>query len=98
MWLPTPLLLPLMFDVVVDTVIQPILSQPIYQPDPSRHVVTYPWGLSSNFTPQVANGNDFVPYQSFVVHPTNGNYVAHPWGMTTHSPQMVSADNRDINP
>lgn len=38
-------------DAVVDTVIQPVASQPIYQPGPSRHVAAYPWGLLPNFNP-----------------------------------------------
>lgn len=85
-------------DAVVDTVIQPVVSQPICQPGPSRHAIAYPWGVPPNFTPQVGNGNDFMPYQLFVVHSANGNVVAHPWGMTTHSPQMVNTENREINP
>lgn len=28
-------------DIVVDTVIQPMVSHPIYQPGPGRHVVVY---------------------------------------------------------
>lgn len=85
-------------DAVVDTVIQPVVSQPICQPGPSRHAITYPWGLPPNFTLQAANRNAFVPYQPFVVHLANGNSVSHPWDMTTHSPQMVNVDNREINP
>lgn len=38
-----------------------------------------------------------MPYQSFAVYPANGNDVAHLWGMTTHSPQMVNIDNCEIN-
>lgn len=85
-------------DAVVDIVIQLVVSQPIYQSGPSRNAASYPWGLPPNFTPQVANGNSLVPYQSFVVHPANGNSVARPWGMTIHSPQMVNIDNREVNP
>lgn len=38
-----------------------------------------------------------MSYQPFDMYPANGNYVAHTWGMTTHSSQMVSADNHEIN-
>lgn len=85
-------------DTTANTMIQPVISQPICQPGPSKHVVSYPWGIPPIFTPQVANGNAFVPYQPFVVHPANGNTVDHPWGMTTHYPQMVGDDNHEINP
>lgn len=37
-----------------------------------------------------------MPYQLFVVHHANGNAIAHPWGMTTHSAQMVNTDNCEI--
>lgn len=85
-------------DAIVDTVIQYVVSQPSYQPGPSRHVIAYPWGLPLNFTPQASNGNAFVPYQSFVVHSANGNSIVHPWGMTTRYPQMVNVYNREIHP
>lgn len=84
-------------DAIMDTVIQPVVSQPICQTSPSRHVASKSWDLPPNFTPHAANGNVFVPYQPFNVHPANGNYVSHPWGMTIHSPQIVNTDNREIN-
>lgn len=84
-------------DNVVNTLIQLVVSQPIFYPSPSRHDVSYPWGLPPNFAPQFAKGNAFMPYRPFAMHPANGNYVAHPQGMTTHSLQMVGADNYEIN-
>lgn len=62
-------------DTVINTIIQPMVSQPICQSGPSMHVVAYPWGLPPTFTPQVANGNAFMPYQPFVVHHANGKMV-----------------------
>lgn len=84
-------------DVVVDTVVQSV-SQPIFHLGPSRHAIAYPRGLPPNFTPQAANGNAFVPYQPFVIHPANGNPVSYPWRMTILSPQMVNVNNREILP
>lgn len=60
-------------DTIVETMIHHVVSHSICQLGPSRHVVGYPWRLPPNFTPQVVNGNAFVPYQLFVVHPANGN-------------------------
>lgn len=37
-----------------------------------------------------------MPYQSFFVPPAIRNFVAYPWGMTHHSPQVVDADNHEI--
>lgn len=34
-----------------NTVIQFVVSQPIWQPGPSRHDDVYPWGLPPNYTP-----------------------------------------------
>lgn len=85
-----------MSDTVVNIMIQPVVSHSICQSDPSKHVALYRWGLPPNYTPQFSNGNAFVPYQTFVVPPANGNSVAYPWSITHHSPQVVDVDNHEI--
>lgn len=62
-------------NIVVNTMTQPVVSQPICHPGPSRHATAYPWGLPPNFTPQFANGNAYMPYQPFVMPPPMGTVL-----------------------
>lgn len=62
----------------IETVIQPIPNQSGSLLGSSGYVDVYPWGITQNFTPQVANGGSFVPYQPAHLPPINGNTTIHP--------------------
>lgn len=51
----------------VDNVVQPVVSQPMFQVGPNRHVVSYPWGLPPNYASQFTNRSAFILYQPFDV-------------------------------
>lgn len=52
-----------------------------------------------NFVPQTANEGAFIPYQSMHVHPFNGNFIVHPWGIPPYlSPQVVDIENHEEQP
>lgn len=53
--------------------------------------------MPPNFTPQVANGGAFVPYQPVHLPSVKGNAYIHPWVIPPRfSPQVIDVDNNKV--
>lgn len=52
--------------------------------------------MPQNFTPYIANGESFIPYQLGFLPPVNGNVATHPWVIPPHlSPLVSDLDNNE---